>query len=166
MQPKSAIFISAALTAFVLATLVSVVTALRNSPAASAEAAQPATVTSAPTQELPTNEPTATSTQATVFGPMEAVSVASQFMNQQDVYSVESATYNQAPAFKVTFSSGDIVYVGLDGQVITTTKLKPVVVNVAPTKAPKKHKSSNNNNGGGQSANNGGGGGESEGDND
>jgi hypothetical protein len=75
---------------------------------------------------------------------MEAVSVAAQFMNRQDVYSVETATYNQVQAFKVTFSSGDIVYVGLDGQVITTTKLQPVVVNVEPTKKPKKNRSSDN----------------------
>ena len=165
MQPKSAIFISAALTAFVMATLVGVVSALKNLPTTQ-EATQPvALVANTPTQEPPTAEPTSTATQPAVFGPMEAVAAASQFLNQQDVYSVESSTYKQTPAFKVTFSSGTIVFVGLDGQILTTTKLQPVVVNnVLPTKPPKKQKSGND--GGGQSSasNNGGegGGGEQE----
>ena len=46
--------------------------------------------------------------------------------------------------------SGDIVYIGLDSQVLAKTKLQPVVVSVEATKPPKKNR---NNGGDGQSSN-------------
>lgn len=49
--------------------------------------------------------------------PEEAAVIASDFLGQTSVYSVESITYQGATLFQVTFSSGDIVYISLDGQV-------------------------------------------------
>jgi hypothetical protein len=147
---KSTLFISAALTAFVLVMLAGVVTAFKNIPVASQVAAAPVAAVTAealPTAvpELPTSVPTLA---PTPVSPQDAAGIAAQFMNKQDVYSVETATLDGANVYKVTFSSGDIVYVGLDGKVISTTKLQPVVVtNVDPT--PKPHKKNNNNNNGG-----------------
>jgi uncharacterized membrane protein YgcG len=153
MKPKSALFVSAALTAFVLAILASVVSAF--STAKTSEV----TTTVSPTQEVaiaavPT-QPDPTATQPTQVGPEQAASIAAQFMNKTDVYSVESSSINSVNAYKVVFSSGDIVYVGLDGKVISTAKLQPAVVNIDPTPAPKKHRSSS---GGGSSGGSNGGG--------
>ena len=142
---KSTLFISAALTAFILATLAGVMTAYKNMPVA-AQAA-PAVTETLPTSapELPTAVAVAAPTQVS---PMDAAGVASQFLNQQDVYSVETAVLNGVNVYKVTFSSADIVYVGLDGTVISTAKIQPVVVSQPqPTEKPHK-KPANNNNGG------------------
>jgi uncharacterized membrane protein YgcG len=134
------------LTAFVLAILGSVVSTLNT-----AKTSQVA-VAASPTQEiLPTDlptqvEPTAT-TAVTTVSPEQAASIAAQFLNKTDVYSVETTALNGVNVFKVVFSAGDIVYVGLDGVVISTEVMKPAVVYVEPTVVPqKKHKSGGNNN--------------------
>ncbi len=152
MKPKSALFISATLTAFVLAILASVVSAFNT--------AKTSEITSAasPTQEVvatdvPT-QPDPTATQPVQVGPEQAASLAAQFMNKTDVYSVESTSLNGMNVFKVVFSSGDIVFVGLDGKIISTSKLQPVVVNINPTPTQKKHRGSGS---GGNSSGGGGG---------
>jgi hypothetical protein len=160
---KSTLFVSAALTAFVLVILAGVVMAFNNNTTQTSAVAPatavvevlptaiPETATAAPTDAPP----------AAPVSPQDAAGIAAQFMNKQDVYSVESFTLDSANVYKVTFSSGDIVYVGLDGKVISTAKLQPVVVtNIDPT--PKPHKKNNNNGGG----NNSGGGGEHESEHD
>jgi hypothetical protein len=139
MKPKSALFISAMLTTFVLAVLASLVSAF------SGGKTDTATVAATPTQEaavalvLPT-QPEATATQPAQVGPEQAASLAAQYMNKTDVYSVESTTYNGANAYKVIFSSGDIVYIGLDGSLLLTTKLTPVTVSVVTTSVPQRHR--------------------------
>ena len=67
---------------------------------------------------------------------------------------METATYEGAEAYKVVFSSGDVVYIAPDGSVLTTTKLQPVVVSVPATKPPKHrtHDDNNNNNTGGNNS--------------
>jgi hypothetical protein len=152
MNPKIALFLSASLTAFVLATLAGVAGKVASAPAAVSSASGQAAVvqqpTVAPTQEplpQPTDLPAPTA--QLPLGPEEAANLAAQAINRQDVYSVESSTYQGTEAYKVVFSSGDVVYIGLDRTVLTTTKLQPVVVNVAPTQAPKKHRNENNNSG-------------------
>ena len=107
MLPKKTILISAVLTAFVLSMLGGVAMALKG-PAVSAAAAAP-TLTASLT-------------------PQEAAAVASSVLNQQDVYSVESASFNGVDAYMVTFSSGQVAYVGLDGQILSITQIEPVVV--------------------------------------
>jgi hypothetical protein len=105
--------------------------------------------------EIPTQvDPTATA--AAPVTPEQAASIAAQYMKKTDVYSVESASLNGVNVFKVVFSSGDVVYVGLDGNVISTEMLQPTIVYVEPTTAPQKHQ------GGGNGGNGGGGGNEHE----
>jgi len=116
MLPKKTILISAVLTAFVLSMLGGVAMALKQ-PAAPAVAAVTSTVTVS-------------------LSAQEAATVAANVLNQQDIYSVESAPYNGVDAYKVVFSSGQVAFVGLDGQILSITQIQPVVVmqnnNVAP----------------------------------
>jgi uncharacterized membrane protein len=51
--------------------------------------------------------------------PQQAAQIAAQYMGHSDLYSVETTSSNGATAYKVTFSSGNIVLVSLDGQVIS-----------------------------------------------
>ena len=108
MLPKKTILISAVLTAFVLSMLGGVAMALK----------QPATA----------SEATVAPTIVASLTPQEAAALASNVLNQQDVYSVESSSINGVDAYMVTFSSGQIAYVGLDGQILSITKIQPVVV--------------------------------------
>ncbi len=110
MLPKKTILVSAVLTAFVLATLGGVAAALKQS-------ATPVVTTVAPI-------PTVTAT----LTPQEAASLAAAVLNQQDIYSVESSSVNGVDAYKVVFSSGQVAFVGLDGQILSVTQIKPVVV--------------------------------------
>lgn len=118
MLPKKTLLISAMLTAFVLSMLGGVAMALKQpvAPIAVASVAATPTVTASLT-------------------PQEAAALAATVLNQQDVYSVESAPYNGVDAYKVVFSSGQVAFVGLDGQILSITQIQPVVVtqnNVAP----------------------------------
>jgi len=146
MNPKIALFLSATLTAFVVATLSGVVNKVTSVSASNptpiqAVVQQVATAT----LEQPTDLPAPTAQQP--LGPEQAAALAAKAINRQDVYSVETSTYNNVDTYKVVFSSGDVVYIGMDSQVLAKTKLQPVVVNVQATKPPKK----NRNNGGGDS---------------
>lgn len=107
MLPKKTILISAVLTAFVLSMLGGVAMALNGSTASSAVAA-----------------PTVTAS----LTPQEAAAVASAVLNQQDVYSVENTSVSGVNAYKVTFSSGQVAFVGFDGQILSITQIQPVVV--------------------------------------
>jgi hypothetical protein len=55
--------------------------------------------------------------------------------------SAETSSFNGVDAYLITFTNNDVVYVGLDGQILAV-ELSPVVINVAP---PPKNK---NNDGG------------------
>ncbi len=74
---------------------------------------------SAQTAAVPAPAPT-----ATTVTPEEASQIAARYLNRTDLYSVESAQYNGASAYMVTFSSGDIVYVGADGQILSVQLAK------------------------------------------
>jgi len=63
-----------------------------------------------------TNHPTAAPQAA--LTPDQAVTIASKLMGQTSVYSIETVTYQGNPVYMVTFSSGDIVYVSMDGKVV------------------------------------------------
>ena len=120
---KSSIFISVVLTTFVLAMLASVAYAYQEVAKAKASlvAAQPAvTETVQPVEIVETPEPT----QAAPVMAEQAAALAAQALGQDDLYSVELTTFNGADAYLVTFSSGHLVYVGLDGQILSQTKLQ------------------------------------------
>jgi hypothetical protein len=129
MLPKKTILISAALTAFMLVILTGVGMAVR-------QPVQPVSVSAA---SLPTaTEPVAVA----ALTPQEAASAAALFLNRQDLYSVESASFNGTESYKVTFSAGQIAYVGLDGQILSVTKIKPKVVVVQAKSNPAPARSS------------------------
>ena len=53
------------------------------------------------------------------ISPQDAAQIAAQYMGRTDLYSVEGATYNGADVYKVTFSSGDVVFISPAGQVLS-----------------------------------------------
>ena len=150
MNPKSALFISATLTAFVLAILFGVVTKISNTTQAAVAPTQAEVQQVSVVQDLPTatDQPTETAvpTVEPPLGPEAAAALAATAINNQAVYSVESTTYQGVNCYKVVFSTGEIVYIGLDKQVLVQTKLQASVVTIDPTPAPKKHKKNNDNN--------------------
>ena len=112
---KKALFLSVAIATFILACLggvYSVYKALASSSAPLATVqtvSQVATTTSAPMAVAPTSQEVT---------PEEAASIASAYLGLKDVYAVENAVINSVAVYKVIFSSGDIVYVGLDGRIL------------------------------------------------
>jgi hypothetical protein len=56
--------------------------------------------------------------QPEVFTPQKASQAAADYMHEKDLYAVESVTYYGSTAYKVTFSSGAIVFVSTYGQIM------------------------------------------------
>ncbi len=144
---KSTVFISAVLTTFALVILYSLVSAYRGNKNVAEAAAQP---TSALTPE-PTELPAPTET---ILTPEEAAQLAAQVVGHDNLLSAESSNINGTDAYKITFTNNDVVYIGLDGQILSV-QVAPVVVNIAP---PVKQKKNNNNNNGNSNNSSGGGG--------
>lgn len=137
---KSTIFISAVLTTFSLVMLYGVVSAYRNiSNVAKVSALTVNTATAEPTSAPA--EPAATETQ-TVVTPEQAAQLAAQVVGNVNLLSAESSTINGANAYKITFTNNDVVYVGLDGQILSV-QVAPVVVNNVVAAAPVQHKEKN-----------------------
>ena len=142
---KSTLFISIVLTTFMLAVLFGVVSAYQRV----VNTTDTRLVQAPPTQivELVGNPiaPAAAPVQNVNITPEEAVAIASKVMNQTDVYTIEVTQLDGVDAYLVTFSSGDLVYVGLDGQILSVSKLPvTVITQVQP--------SNNGGNGGGGSS--------------
>lgn len=121
---KSTLFISIALTTFMLAVLFGVVSEYKsiiNSTPEAAAQPQPTVmaqaIVSAP---IPT--------QVASITPEEAAAIAGKVIGRTDLYSVEGAQFEGVNAYLVTFSSGDLVYVGMDGQVLSISKIVVTVV--------------------------------------
>ena len=147
---KNTMFISAAITAFVLAMLAGVVSAyngISSSKLLSSSTAQPVALSIAITPA------------ASVVNVQDAETIASQYINRTDLYSIEMTNLSGAQAYKVTFSSGDIVYVGLDGQVLKAAPPPaPITIyanggggggNTAPPPPAENHGGDDHNDGGG-----------------
>ena len=64
-------------------------------------------------------------------------------LGNTNLLSAETSSFNGVDAYLITFTNKDVVYVGLDGQILAV-ELSPVVINVAP---PPKNKNKNNNGG-------------------
>ena len=133
---KSTVFISAVLTTFTLVMLYGVVSAYQNISTASVSAAQDlSTATSEPTS-VPTSTPS-------MITPEEAAQLAALVVGNTNLLSAESSSINGVNAYMVTFTNKDVVYVGLDGQILGV-QVAPVVMNIVqPVRV------NNNNNGGG-----------------
>ena len=54
--------------------------------------------------------------------------MASQVINRTDLFSAEVTQFNGADAYLVTFSSGDLVYVSMDGQILSISKLPVTII--------------------------------------
>jgi hypothetical protein len=128
---KSTLFISVVLTTFMLAVLFGVASAYQNIVGSTKFAAQPQSTEIMASQlaVVPTSQ--VVSTQAVNLTPEAAASIASKVLGRTDLYSVEVSQFEGADAFLVTFSSGDLVYVSLDGQILSISKL-PVTVIAQP----------------------------------
>ena len=131
---KSTLFISAVLTTFVMAMLAGVASAYQEFVVTDQLAfLKPQVATSTETQVKAAVDvvPTATEMQPVNWTPEEAAGLAAQVLGREDLYSVEVADLNGESVFMVTFSSGDLVYVSLDGQVrsIGKVQVETVVVN-------------------------------------
>ena len=135
---KSTIFISAVLTTFALVMLYSVASAYRSSQNTVQVAATTveSTATLAPeptTQAVPTQ---------VALSAVQAAQVATQVLGNSSLLSAESSNLNGVDAYKIIFTNNDVVYVGLDGQILSV-QVAPVAVNVA---LPEKQPNQNHNN--------------------
>jgi uncharacterized protein YpmB len=117
---KSAVFLSVALTAFILTILAGIIYAYNGltftEPFSQTQAASLDQVT---IQATPTAQPVSGPTQQFAgISPQDAASIAAKFLGRTDLYSVQLSQINGLNLYKVTFAVGDVVYVSMDGQVI------------------------------------------------
>lgn len=120
---KSTLFVSAALTVFIMAMMFGVVSAYQS------VSKQALTQSAAKSISVRWLEPIATEPLLPqVVSPEQATTAAIEFLGASDVYSVEVVEYEGLPAYLVTFSSGDLVYVSAEGKILANTKLEPVIV--------------------------------------
>ena len=124
-MPKKNLMISAALTAFVLVMLTGVGSAYNQitSSFVAEETAPPSTATVEPVVEI-----IPSATVPVILTHQEAALVAANHLDQTDLFSVEIATWEGAEAFEVVFSTGDIVYVSMDGQILATEAPQTVII--------------------------------------
>ncbi len=125
---KSTLFISVVLTTFMLAVLYGVVSAYQsivNSTEAAAVAAQPTAAEQMASAPIVPVSPT----QVMNIAPEAAADIASKVLGRTDLYSIEVTQFEGTDAYLVTFSSGDLVYLSLDGQVLSISKLAVTVIN-------------------------------------
>lgn len=134
---KKNLFISAALTAFVLVVLVNVASAYKQISSSVVDVPSALPTATSTVQVLPTETP------VVILTHQEAALVAANFLGDTDLFSVENAPWEEKDAYKVVFSSGYIVYVSLDGQILSSEAPQPIFVSVP---AP-----ASNNGGSGQS---------------
>lgn len=154
---KSTLFISAVLTTFMLAVLVGAVSAYKGTLTSTSAAAA--------TQDPPTAialVDTPIPTAASLLTPEQAAALAAQVMGRSDLYSVETTLFNNADAYLVTFSSGDLVYVSPEGQILSISHIPTTVAASAPVvtsnnNQPKRPRSSSSTGGGGSGEYEGGG---------
>jgi hypothetical protein len=136
---KSTLFVSVVLTTFMLAVLFGVVSAYQSIVGSTAvAAAQPQPTAVVEMVSAPVVAEVAPA-QVANLAPEAAAAIASKVLGRTDLYSVEVTQFEGADAYLVTFSSGDIVYLSLDGQVLSISKIAVTVV------TQKRHNNNNNN---------------------
>jgi hypothetical protein len=126
---KGTLILSAILTGVVLALLVMLVSTYRKviNSAVPGNATQAQQTQSQP-QQAQSNPNLAATPAAGKVGIYEAAASAASIMGHDDVYITEYAQLNGVDVYLVTFRSGDLVYMSLDGQVISTSKQEPISV--------------------------------------
>ena len=119
---KSTLFISATLTTFMLAVMFGVASAyqkivqLGGVPTESAQQTQP-------TDVLAVAPATATNAVPATMTLEEAAALASSVIGRTDLYAAENTQLEGVDAYLVTFTSGDLVYVSLDGKILSISKI-------------------------------------------
>lgn len=121
---KGTLFISVVLTTFMLAVLFGVASAYQKIITKDEVAAEQPTA-AVDLVSAPVAPPVAVPTQV---APEVAADIAAKVIGQTDLYSVEVTQYEGADAYLVTFSSRDIVYMSLDGRVLSISELPVTVV--------------------------------------
>ena len=144
-MPKKNLLISAALTAFILVIVTGVASAYKQASTVLASIqSQPTAVAAAPVDVV--MSPAEVS--PVMLTHQEAALVAANYLGQTDLYSVESTMWNGVDAYKVVFSSGNVVYVGVFGEVLGTEAPQTVVVannNGASNNSPRLQQTSREN---------------------
>jgi hypothetical protein len=153
---KSLLFLSAAITIFILVILANVLLKVRASVLASSVSTPVPTDTAAPvatiapvdtatqvdTQTLlPTNTAVVSPTVSPFISAQEAVFIAASALGNTKVYSVDTATRYGMDVYQVNFSSGAIVFVSPQGHILTITSLQSNAA--APTAIQSQQTSSN-----------------------
>lgn len=115
---KLAMVISASVTAFILGLTAAAVYAYSSMPG-TPTATQPVSQVAPPIQIADVASPTSVPTAITNVSPQDAAAIAGKFLNRTDLYSVEIADSQGTQSYKVTFTTGDAVYVSLTGQVLS-----------------------------------------------
>ena len=82
----------------------------------------------------------------------QAADLASNVIGRTDLYAAENAQLDGVDAYLVTFSSGDIVYVSLDGKVLSISKLPVTYIAGQSTWAGGSGNGGGNNDGGNTSS--------------
>ena len=132
-MPKKNLLISAALTAFMLVVATSIASAYERvnatlnvikTEAAEAEREQDSSVQ----QEEPVVAPTATEEIQVPLTHQEAALVAANFLEKTDLYSVENDDWEHTSAYKVVFSSGEVVYVSMYGDILAVEEPEVVII--------------------------------------
>lgn len=122
-------FVAAGITAFTLVILVSIAYAYQVMAAPRTTQAVPASQSAAAIQ-LPVSESAAivAAPVAKQLSAREAAALASTLLGRTDAYSVELGNWQGTAAYKVTFSSGDVAYISLDGQLLATVPFTQSIV--------------------------------------
>jgi hypothetical protein len=161
---KSTIFVSAVLTTFALVMLYRVAAAYNGTKNATNVAAAP---TSLPAP-VATDPPAAPAPTNVALSPTDAAQLAAKVIGNTNLLSAETSSYNGVNAYLITFTNNDVVYVGLDGQILgvqiaPVAPAAPAVVVAPPVQPNNKHSGSGSRSSGGGSHE---GGGEHEGGDD
>ena len=121
---KSTLFISAVLTTFVMAMLAGVASAYQGIVSTNQLAAlQPSAQAQAQPQTRSIADSIPAEAETVNLTPEGAAALAAQVIGREDLYSVEVTELNGETVFMVTFTSGDLVYVSLDGQIRSIGKV-------------------------------------------
>jgi uncharacterized secreted protein with C-terminal beta-propeller domain len=144
---KSTLFISAVLTTFMLAIMFGVASAYQKI----VKSAGPTGVV-VQSQSTDVSAPVAANTMPAATMTIEqAADLASNVIGRSDLYAAENTQLDGVDAYLVTFSSGDLVYVSLDGKIMSISKL-PVTYVLGQSSNGGGNQNSGNNNGGGSSS--------------
>jgi hypothetical protein len=129
---KSTLFISAVLTTFVMAMLAGVASAYQGIASPNQlEILQPLTQAQSGPQTKSVADTIAAVAQPINLTPEEAAGLAAQVLGRDDLYSVEVTDLNGESVFMVTFTSGDLVYVSMDGQILSIGQVQVETVIVS-----------------------------------